>query len=963
MTRLHKVLLAAAVLAVVVLLAVWQVPQWLDWTRYRGTIEALASATLGRPVSISGPISLTLLPEPVLTASQVSLDGGGALVPSIRVEALRLRLALWPLLSGRVDARELVLHGPDLRVPWPARAGIFRPPSWLGAFSARIENGHLAVGQIAFTGIDATLATLDTGALSASGTAQFAGQQWHFTARLTAAGADGAAGLNATLDGQGKANGVGAKFSGQVALDGTLAGTITSRGPNLAILLPAPSVPFRADGRLTIDNGLIAVDDLALEIGGSPASGEVALRIAPTQRLDLTLNAGRLDLDSWLPVMLNASGIEMPIGINVSAQAARLGGGLLEHVRVAIDLTGRDVVIRQASAVLPGNCGLQLTGRIDRDESAQLRFDGDARVGAPVLRTTLHWVEGALPDKLPQLPAGMWQHAALSAHVTAGARGIVLRQLVGKLDDAQVAGNLAYRRGEPPSLTAELSLDRLALDAWEPSRLLNPASLTSPMGGLDAELRLNVRHASLGTTPIDGLSVDAAIEAGNVQLRRAEGVARGMHFTVSGMLGGGKLTDAKLSAETKDVAGVADLLPLSWQTGSALWHGPASLDIRAGGTPQALAADLRLDLADAQLEASPTVDLVSGRWNAAVALQHPGARRLIGALGPPGLGGLPNWLGDGSLSLVAHLAGAPGRLSAEHFDLTAATLHTSGDLVLESRAGGPRVSGHIHADSITLPDPNVTSDVPLPVALLRGWQGDLALDIGELTGGSRLAMRDASARVSVSESKLTIDGFSAKLVSGAVSGGMSFDAASNPPSLAVQGGLNDVSVTGPLGAAPLDLLAGRVEGRLDVTASGFSPSAMLATLGGRAMLTVDDGTLSGLDLFRLKQAVQQSDPDKAQAAADDALQSGASGFDQLQLIGNVAHGDLGVVGNLRGSSGEAHISGDVNLVNNMLDVRITLQPALPSPPEIAVHLTGPADQPTRVPELAGLARWMAALVH
>ena len=53
----------------------------------------------------------------------------------------------------------------------------------------------------------------------------------NFTARLTAAGADGAAGLNATLDGQGKANGLGASVTGQLAADGTLAGTIAQPRP------------------------------------------------------------------------------------------------------------------------------------------------------------------------------------------------------------------------------------------------------------------------------------------------------------------------------------------------------------------------------------------------------------------------------------------------------------------------------------------------------------------------------------------------------------------------------------------------------------------------------------------------------------------------------------------------------------------------------------------------------------
>jgi len=164
----------------VLLLGVWQVPQWLDWTRYRTTIEALATATLGQPVSISGPISLTLLPEPELTAARVNVGTGGAEDLSIHVEALRLRVALWPLIGGRVDARELVLHGPDLRIPWPQEPGTLRPrpPAWLAAFAARIENGRLTVGRLAFTGIDATLATLDTGALSASGTGQFSGQDW-----------------------------------------------------------------------------------------------------------------------------------------------------------------------------------------------------------------------------------------------------------------------------------------------------------------------------------------------------------------------------------------------------------------------------------------------------------------------------------------------------------------------------------------------------------------------------------------------------------------------------------------------------------------------------------------------------------------------------------------------------------------------------------------------------------------
>ncbi len=126
--RAVRLLLASlAALIALALLAAWQVPGRLDWNRYRGTIESLASVTLGRPVTIAGPITLSLLPETELTAADVVVAGGtsgearGA--PALTVKALRLRVAPLPLLAGRVDARELALSGPDLSVDWPLRHG------------------------------------------------------------------------------------------------------------------------------------------------------------------------------------------------------------------------------------------------------------------------------------------------------------------------------------------------------------------------------------------------------------------------------------------------------------------------------------------------------------------------------------------------------------------------------------------------------------------------------------------------------------------------------------------------------------------------------------------------------------------------------------------------------------------------------------------------------------------------
>ncbi len=961
------------------MLAVWQVPQWLDWTRYRTTIEVLATATLGEPVTISGPISLTLLPQPELTAAQVNIGGDRPADLSIRVQALRLRTAFWPLLGGRVDARELVLGGPDLHIPWPAEPGMLfpRPPTWLAAFAARIENGRLTIGRLAFTGINATLATLETGALSASGSAQFTGQDWHFTARLTAAGHDGAAGLDVALDGQGAANGLGASFTGQLAQDGTLAGMIASRGPNLAVLVPAPPMAFRADGRLTVGSGVAAVDNVAMEIGGSPARGAAALRVAPNPRLDIALAASRLSLDAWLPVLLGAgttiAGVDVPIGIDFSAEAAPLAGGRLEHVRAALDLDGKDLVVREANASLPGNGKLRVSGHIARDDPARPRFEGDARVEAPVLRTTVRWLDQAVPGWLPPrllagLPESVAQRAKLSAHVVANGDDVALQRLSGTLDDAEISGGLRLKRGDPPSLTVDLSADRLALDPWLPPRPATLADVYKAASGLHVDLRLKVRQAMLTGITIDSLAIDAAVDAGGILVRRIEGMARGARFAMSGTLGdGGKLSGGKLSIETVDAAPLSELLPAVWRPTPALWHGPARLEVQFAGPQQALAASARLALGDAELEASPTADLTSGVWNATLALHHPGARRLIAMLGLPervGLPELPAWLDDGSLALVAHLTGAPGRFDAAPFDLTASTLHARGDLSLDHSGAEPRATGHIRLGEVMLPLPSGGSDVPLPFSVLRGWRGDVQLGFDQLIVGAGPALRDAAVTLSVGSGALRLENLTAKLGSGTVNGSLAVDTTADPPAFAVETKVSNAIIAGPVGNAPIDLLSGRADATAQLRASGYSPSAILATLSGRGTLAVNDGALSGFDMFRLKLAVERPDPRSVEAAASDALRSGATGFDRLELGASVAHGDLVLeAGTLTGIAGEAHVSGGMNLNNQALDVTIALQPSLPSPPEIAIHLTGSTDRPTATPELAGLARWMAELIR
>ncbi len=210
------VLLSMAAVVAVLVAIVWILPGMLDWNRYRGSIASLVAAGIGRPVQIDGNITLHLLPQPFLTATDLKVDDAGDGVV-LQAKAVRLRVALGPLLAGRVDARELTLEGADLRLPWPPPAGALsrRPPAWITGLQARVEESRMQIGDFVLSDVDAALgADPDTGTLSAAGSATLFNLPFRFTTRFGRPGRDGAAPIDISLDGQDKLRDTGGTVSG-----------------------------------------------------------------------------------------------------------------------------------------------------------------------------------------------------------------------------------------------------------------------------------------------------------------------------------------------------------------------------------------------------------------------------------------------------------------------------------------------------------------------------------------------------------------------------------------------------------------------------------------------------------------------------------------------------------------------------------------------------------------------------
>ena len=823
-----------------------------------------------------------------------------------------------------------------------------------------MEDSRIQVGGVAFTGIDAGLATdPDTGTLSSSGTGTLGARAWRFTARLARPGRDGSAGLDVSLDGQGRLQDTGGTFSGVLAGDGSLSGRVAGRGPDLSGLMPAPPVPWRAEGRLNAAGGLAVADELALSVAGSPARGAVALRVLPDARLDLALAAGRLDLDAWLPVLARGAAPTLPTGIDLSAEAATLAGGTLRRMRGGFDLDRDGVTLRDGQAMLPGDAMLTLSGRLPRGGGPA--FEGTARLGAPDLRATLDWLAPLLPPALA--PAGVapgaLRTADLSGKVSASPGRASLSDLTGTLDGTAVTGGLTVTVGPRLGLLAGLSFDRLALDPWLPDlpTLQTPQGMAAALakaGSVDADLHLQVRQATLRGVPLGAVALDAQTDATRLTLRRLLAAPLGGKLAASGTVGeGGRVSDGEADLSLPDLALLRPFLPAD-TVPAPLLRGPGTLVLALSGPPDALAARLMAEGAGLRMEAQPTVALAARRWTGPVTLHHPGAPRLLETLGLPGTAA---WLGDGSFSVLAQVAAAPGQVALNRFDLVAGSLRASGQVTFEN--GG--VAGQVAAEVLPLPLPYPRGRDPLPVGALRGWTAALRLDAEQVLLGGAPAVQAFSADVLLRSGVLRVPRASATLLGGALSGTALLDAAADPPLVAVTASLKGAGLPGPALDTQVDLAGGTVDGQFDLQASGYSSAALLATATGTARVHADDGTLAGLDLPAAAKALNGTDPTDIAAAVRMALLGGTTPFSRLDLGLDLKRGIAALTGLVTGDSGEVGISGSLDLLG-LTDVRLLVRPTAPPPqpgPELGLLLTGPSGA-QRTPELAGLSRWLAS---
>ena len=396
----------------VLVLAVWAAAAFLVKPEaLRELVMEQAKGALGREVQL-GELDLDLFPAPAIRAASISVDGGpNEPSPLLEAKEARLRIALLPLLAGKIVLSSVELREPAIQLPVD-QDGFPRAPE-LGA-------------------PEGTTAEQRPGSEDAPGKQEEAGGAPALAIqRVVISGASLRAGEWEIRD---------LDVDGELESDGSA---------TLALDAQLPGLGEIRDGKVDLA-GLLGDGELRADVAASLADIDLA---AVAQRLQLVPDplgklAGRLSGPVRASVVgsevkeaqadLKASGLALQADAvevegNVPIQAA-LGGDLV------VDLT--DAVVRAPSVNKPAGEKLAVSGKLGRELSAAALQSIVLQLGPNQIPVTPKLAEQRVEIGAASIDLGpLAKWVDTKGHELSGT--LKLEPLTVKLEPLEVRGNLA----------------------------------------------------------------------------------------------------------------------------------------------------------------------------------------------------------------------------------------------------------------------------------------------------------------------------------------------------------------------------------------------------------------------------------------------------------------------------------------------------------------------------------------
>jgi uncharacterized protein involved in outer membrane biogenesis len=944
-----------AMLAIAVL-GILALPKFVASSYHRATIEALASSLTGRNVHINGALSLALLPQPQFIADGVTITSPDQ--ETVTAASLTLDIAPLPLLRGQILAHSITLQSPHIALPWPLPGGAaaIAPPRWLTALHAQISNGEVQLGAVTFTQVAADIFTGSDGAFSISGTGDLFGYPINLSLGFGALSAVGSTPVTLDLQTLNAAK-LQVHISGTYDSSSTVSGQASFGAGTLAAMDPILASPATGSADITADPNEIALNNLNVRQDKAVLSGSAKLALSPLS-LTLLLTGQNLvlPLNAKLLSAANAASSVLPTQLTLDANDTNLAGSaaalLLPHLHSEIDF-GQDIAkITALNASLPGNSTLWLSGVLNAAGALQAKLLFDSTELSDFF---------AAYGASPILPAN-WQEVSLAGDVSGTADQLEFSKIEGNFGPARVAGTAVL--DQQRNLVGALHFDVLDLTPFAAMLRNTPNGFGTD--ALTGDFEVSADRASIDKIPLAHLLIDAALGHRFVVRRLSASVYGGIataSFTLSPNPGqsNGLVSSAHAVLALPSAQPIAALAPAWLQLPPALTRVPLALSFLAAGPANALSTSASLTLGAVSITASPSIDLIHETATGPFTFRHPDAISAFKAFGLDA--GLP-WPGAGSIALRANMLLSPTQIGFSDFVLSMGDLTANGMLTL-----GPahQLNGQIDADTLALPpiSPNFTP----PWADLAQLQGKIAVSANRVLVAGNPIFGPADAEITLTPNRLELALSQASFANGIVKGDFTATPGNavrpaTPAPLAVAAKVTlsgaDASQLGLPFRFPITVPSGNLDAAADLTATGYAPLAWLATLAGNASLSAHSGTADGFDLAAAAKALTGKTRRPSLLRA--ACLTGTTPFTQLSMTGSFASGIYTLTtATLQSPTGSATAAGSIDLPDTGIDLTAILLPAVPSPPQLGLTITGPWPTPRKTAALKQGLAWKPSM--
>ena len=535
---MQTTLLSLAIALILALLAALLGPHFVDWNAHRATFEQQASQLVGLPVRVAGPMDVRLLPSPTLNLNDIQIGEPGD-PQTVRARALGIEFALPPLLSGKLNAVEMRLIGPELQLALGQDGAAIAPAALAGM---NVE--ALSIDKLVVEDARVVLSDGKSGAQAALDKLWFNGEVRALRGPFRGEGAfvlDG--GLYAYRISAGRPEPAGTRLkltlepSGRPVVaeaDGLLNlvdGTPRFEGlASLSRRIPAGkgdrgfAEPWHVRSQVKADAAKALFEQVDIQYGPDERAlklnATAEARFGADPRLDVIVSAHQLDADRLLAVAegkpatprdalgyLLAGAMEtwqppLPVQIGFGIDAVTLGGAVLQNVRGDLEISRDGASIAGLEIRAPGHTHVQASGRLG--DAGEAGFAGPVNISAGDPRVFMSWFDGhtnVLPA--PSKPL------KLRGDLTWSPGRFALEGLNASLDRNAFGGSLSYvaaYEAQGARVTANLKAEDIDLDA-----LIDIAGASAREIERPEEVTLGLQLGRLRYAGIDAHRVNVAL--------------------------------------------------------------------------------------------------------------------------------------------------------------------------------------------------------------------------------------------------------------------------------------------------------------------------------------------------------------------------------------------------------------------------------------------------------------------